>query len=92
MPEQDLTEKFGDILTEEQLAILDQNKANSQELREAFKATLSEEQLAVLENTELNRREQREALRATLSDEQRGSSWTVTEKSSGNNVKLSERP
>lgn len=59
-----------DILTEEQLAMMAENRENTRALREAFKATLSEEQLAILQDTELGMKERREALKATLSDDQ----------------------
>ena len=59
-----------EILTEDQLAQLEANKAAREAGREAFRSTLSEEQLAILENEELDRRERKEALHATLTEDQ----------------------
>ncbi|MFA9390508.1 MAG: hypothetical protein ACERKD_11900 [Prolixibacteraceae bacterium] len=58
-------------LTEEQKALVEQNRTNSAEYRDAFKATLTEEQLAIVANMELTRDEKQAALQATFTDQQR---------------------
>lgn len=57
-------------LTDEQKALLEENKSIREVNREEFKATFTEEQLAILQNEELNRREKMEAIQATLTEEQ----------------------
>ena len=63
--------EFGKKLTDEQKALLAQQKEKNTEMKKAFKATLTADQLAILENAKLSAKEKRDALKATLTADQK---------------------
>ena len=58
-------------LTDEQKALLVQQKQENTEMRKAFKATLTADQLAIIQNAKLNVKEKKEAMKASLSADQK---------------------
>ena len=58
-------------LSDEQKALLVQQRQENTDMRKAFKATLTADQLAILENAQLNAKEKREAMKASFSADQK---------------------
>jgi len=63
--------EFGKNLTDEQKALLVQQRQENADMRKAFKATLTVDQLAILQNSQLSAKEKREAMKASLSADQK---------------------
>ncbi|GEM_PF-5387479 len=63
--------EFRKNLTDEQKALIAQQKEKNTEMKKAFKATLTADQLAILENAKLSAKEKRDALKATLTADQK---------------------
>ena len=61
----------GKNMTDEQKALLAQQKEANAEMKKAFKATLTADQLAIVDNAKLTAKEKREALKATLTADQK---------------------
>ncbi|MCX6238554.1 MAG: hypothetical protein NTY07_13510 [Bacteroidia bacterium] len=63
--------ELGKKLTDEQKALLVQQKQENTDMKKAFKATLTADQLAILQNAALTAKEKREAMKASLSADQK---------------------
>ncbi len=63
--------EFGKNLTDDQKALLAQQKEKNAEMKKAFKATLTADQLAIVENAKLSAKEKRDALKATFTADQK---------------------